>query len=191
VRIIVGISGASGVVMGYHLLSALREQPEVETHLVVTEGARRTWELECEAPLVRLSDLADVLHYNSDLAAPISSGSYQTGGMIVIPCSMKTLAGIATGYATNLLLRAADVCLKEDRKLVLVPREMPFGKLHLHNMSRAAEVGATIIPPLLTFYNNAQTLDAQIDHIIGKILSRFGLEHKRFVAWEGSIDLPE
>lgn len=184
-RIIVGISGASGVVMGYHLVRALKQHEDVEVHLVVTEGAQRTWELECEAPLVELAALADAYHSDKDLAAPISSGSFVTAGMVVIPCSMKTLAGITAGYAANLLVRAADVCLKEGRRVVLVPREMPFGKIHLRNMYDAADLGCCIIPPLLTFYNHSQTLEDQINHIIGKVMLQFGLQHDRFVAWRG------
>lgn len=185
-RIIVGISGASGVVMGYYLVSALKQHPDVEVHLVVTEGAQKTWELECDIPLVELAALADVYHSDKNLAASISSGSFVTDGMIVIPCSMKTLAAITAGYAANLLVRAVDVCLKEERRVVLVPREMPFGKIHLRNLHTAADLGCSIVPPLLTFYNNPQTMEDQINHIIGKVLRQFGLEHDRFVSWKGA-----
>lgn len=185
-RIIVGISGASGVVMGYYLVSALKQHEDCEVHLVVTEGAQKTWALECPIPLPELYALADVVHNDKNLAASISSGSFKTDGMIVIPCSMKTLAGISAGYAANLLVRAADVCLKEDRKVVLVPREMPFGKVHLRNMQTAADLGCSIVPPLLTFYNGAVTMEDQINHIVGKVLRLFGLEHDKFVAWKGA-----
>lgn len=184
-RIIVGVSGASGVIMGYYLLGALRQIPDCEIHLVVTEGAKKTWELEADIPYEELEALADVVHSDKNLAASISSGSFVTDGMIVAPCSMKTLSAIATGYAGNLLVRAADVCLKEGRKVVLVPREMPLGKVHLRNMKEAADIGCTIVPPMLTLYNMPDSLSDQINHIVGKILMQFGFHHKSFVAWEG------
>jgi 4-hydroxy-3-polyprenylbenzoate decarboxylase len=170
--------------MGQRVLQALAAHKQVETHLVVTEGARKTWELECDRPFSELVDLADVVHDDKNLAASISSGSFVTEGMIVVPCSMKTLAAITAGYAANLLVRSADVCLKENRKLVLVPREMPLGKIHLRNMKEAADLGCTLVPPMLTFYNHPQSLDEQINHVVGKILMQFGLEHRPFVAWE-------
>lgn len=185
-RIIVGISGASGVVMGHALLSALRQLPGWETHLVVTRGARVTWELETDLPFSELEGLADAVHSETNLAASISSGSFQTDGMIVIPCSMKTLAGIATGYTDNLLVRAADVCLKENRKVVLVPREMPFGKVHLRNLKEASDLGCVIIPPILTFYNGLDSTAGQVNHVIGKILMQFGVRYKNFVPWQGA-----
>lgn len=185
-RIIVGLSGASGAIMGYALLKALRQHPQVEIHLVSTKGARKTLECETELTYDDLTQLAHVVHDEQNFAASISSGSFLTDGMIVIPCSMKTLAGIVSGYSDNLLLRAADVCLKEGRKVVLVPREMPFGKVHLRNLSQAADLGCSIVPPMLTFYNNADTVEAQINHVIGKVLMQFGLHHEAFHAWEGS-----
>jgi len=185
-RIIVGVSGASGVVMGYYLLAALKQHEDVEVHLVVSAGARKTWALECDRSLDDLYALADVVHDDANLAACISSGSFKTDGMIVMPCSMKTLAGISSGYAANLLGRAVDVCLKEDRRVVLVPREMPFGKVHLRNMATAADLGCTIVPPMLTFYNGPVTLEDQINHVVGKVVRFFGLEHDKFVAWEGA-----
>ncbi len=184
-RLIVGISGASGVVLGYHMLRALKAYPECETHLVISEGARVTFGLETDLKIEDVEKMADFVHSNKNLAASISSGSFKTDGMIVIPCSMKTLSGIATGYAENLLIRAVDVCLKENRKVILVPREMPFGKLHIRNMKEASDLGCMIIPPILTFYNNPHTIEEQINHIIGKILMQFGLDHKKFIAWEG------
>lgn len=187
-RLIIGISGASGVVLGYHMLKALKSYPEVETHLVISKGARVTFGLETDMKIEDVEALADVVHSNKNLAASISSGSFKTDGMIVIPCSMKTLAGIATGYTDNLLIRAADVCLKENRKVVLVPREMPLGKIHMRNLKEVSDLGCVIIPPMLTFYNNSLTIEEQINHIIGKILMQFGLDHKKFRAWEGCED---
>lgn len=185
-RIIVGLSGASGVIMGYALLKALRLHPEVEIHLVSTSGARTTLECESAVSVAQLEALAHVVHDEHDFAASISSGSFLTDGMIVIPCSMKSLAGIVSGYADNLLLRAADVCLKEGRKVVLVPREMPLGKVHLRNLAQAADLGCAIVPPMLTFYNGADTVEKQIDHVVGKVLMQFGLRHEAFRPWEGT-----
>lgn len=184
-RLIIGISGASGVILGYHLLKVLKGYPECETHLVITDGAKRTFQLETELKLSEVEALADYVHNNENLGASISSGSFKTDGMIVIPCSMKTLSGIATGYAENLLIRAVDVCLKENRRVVVVPREMPFGKIHIRNMKEISDLGCIIVPPVLTFYNTPQTVEEQINHIIGKILMQFDLDHEKFVPWEG------
>ena len=182
-RLIIGITGASGVIMGYRLLKVLHVLPDVQTELIITEGAEVTFSLETKIRLSDVKALADVVHDNKNMAASISSGTYKTDGMIVIPCSMKTLAGIASGYAENLLLRAADVCLKENRRVVLVPRETPLSKIHLRNLKTAADAGCTIIPPMLTFYNEADTIDKQIDHILGKILQQFDIEYKNFKSW--------
>ncbi len=185
-RIIVGISGASGVEMGYSLLQALKAHPDCETHLVITGGAKTTWNQESASPLEALSRAADFAYDDADLAAVIASGSFETAGMVVLPCSMKTLSAVANGYASGLLVRAADVCLKEGRKVVLCPREMPLGKIHLKNMLQAAELGCSIIPPMLTFYNNATSVAEQVDHIVGKILMQFGLRHNAFRPWQGN-----
>ncbi len=185
-RLIVGISGASGVVMGYRLLQALKQQPDIETHLVISPGAIQTFELETDIPLETVIKTANYHHGHYNLAALISSGSYVTDGMIIMPCSMKTLSGVVHGYADNLLIRAADVCLKEGRKVVLVPREMPFSRVHLHNLQLAAEFGCAILPPMLTFYNNPDGLEGQIQHVIGKVLMQFGLDHEKFVPWQGA-----
>ena len=184
-RLIVGISGATGVCLGFELIKALKKNKDCEIHLIVTEGAKETLRYEGLGQLESLTQLADYCHDDANLAAVISSGSYRTDGMIVIPCSMKSLSGIAHGYASNLLVRAADVCLKENRKVVLVPREMPLGKVHLQNLLIASELGCAIIPPMLTFYNKPQTLEDQVHHIIGKILMQFDLHHEEFRPWEG------
>ncbi len=185
-KLIVGISGASGVIMGYQLLKCLKELHVCETHLVISDEALNNFRLETTIDSHDVIALADYHYDNRDMAAKISSGSFKTDGMIVIPCSMKTLAAIACGYDVNLLIRAADVCIKENRKVVLVPREMPLGKTHLRNMLTAAEDGCVIIPPLLTFYHKSLTVEAQIDHIIGKILMQFNLDSPKFIPWEGS-----
>ncbi len=184
-RLVVGVSGASGVIMSYYLLNALRELENIEIHLVVSESAKRNWALETKVPIEKLYETADYKYDDNNMAASISSGSFKTDGMILIPCSMKSLSGIATGYAENLIVRAADVCLKEGRKVVLVPREMPLGKIHLINLKTVSDLGGVLIPPMLTFYNGPQSLDDQINHVIGKILMQFGLGHNKFVPWSG------
>ena len=184
-RLIVGISGATGVQMGYRLLQVLADMPDVETHLIVSQGAELILERETDLPLEALRSLADVVHDNHDLAAPVSSGSYRTDGMIVVPCSMKSLSAMVNSYDDDLLVRAADVCMKEGRRVVLVPREMPLNRSHCRNLLQAAEDGYVILPPVLTFYNGCQTTDDQVDHVIGKILMQFGLDYDRFRPWEG------
>lgn len=184
-RIVVGITGASGVILGYEMVKALRNIQDCEIHLIVSEGAKITWKSECEIPLERLTDLADYIYDEKDMSAYISSGSFKTDGMIILPCSMKTLSAIAHGYADNLIVRAADVCIKEGRKLILAPREMPLSNLHIKNMLEVSNMGCVLVPPMLTFYNNPKSINDEIDHIIGKILMQFGISYERFVPWEG------
>lgn len=182
-RIVLGVSGASGVILARRLAEALREA-DVEIHLVMTEAARLTWSLECEEPIEELYALADHVWDEKNMAASIASGSFPCDAMVVCPCSMKTLAGIVTGYTDNLLLRAADVALKEERKLILVPREMPFGKVHLRNLSAASDLGCSIVVPFLTFYAHQTTLDGQMDQVIGKILRLLGIDYDGYRIWE-------
>jgi len=184
-RIVVGISGASGAALGVRLLVALKEAG-VETHLVISEGARLTLTAETGLRPAAVEALASRSYGPHDLAAAIASGSYPVDAVVIAPCSMKTVAGVAAGYAENLLLRAADVALKEGRPLVLVPRETPLSRLHLRNLKELADYGATIVPPMLTFYSGADTVEKQIDHVVGKIFSCLGLEYPRFRRWEGS-----
>ena len=184
-KIIVGISGATGAQMGYRLLQALRDVPDVETHLIISDGARVIFERECDVTAADAEALADVVYDNHDLAAAISSGSYVTDGMIVCPCSMKSLSGMVNAYDDDLLVRAADVCRKEGRRVVLVPREVPLNQAHLRNMLQAAQDGYVILPPMLTFYNGCETTMDQVDHIVGKILMQFGITYDRFRPWEG------
>lgn len=186
-RLIVGISGASGVVMGHEVLKALKSFTEIETHLVITEGAIKNFTYETSLDIKEVIAEADVVYDNQNMAASIASGSFMTDGMIIVPCSMKTVAGIVSGFATNLLLRAADVCLKEDRKVVIVPREMPLSKVHLRNIKDAADLGCKVVPPMLTFYNGADSVEKQIAHIVGKILMQFGLQYKDFQPWKGQM----
>lgn len=183
-RIVVGLSGSSGPIYGIRTLEVLN-QVGVETHLVVSDGARRTIPLETKGRWTaeKVQALATVVYDNHDLAASISSGSFPTDGMIVAPCSMKTLAAIAHSFSQDLLARAADVTLKERRKLVLVPRETPLHLGHLRNMVCATEVGAVILPPVPAFYHDPATVDDLIDQTVGKILDQFHVEHALFRRW--------
>lgn len=182
-RIIVGISGASGVIYGVRTLLHLRDMPGVETHLVLSEGALVNIPIETEHTAAEVKAMAHVVHKPDNLAATISSGSFKTEGMLVIPCSIKTLSGIANSYADNLLVRAADVCLKEKRKLALVVRETPLHKGHLELMVKAADLGAMILPPMPAFYHAPKTIDDIIDQTIGKAFDYLGLEHTLFRRW--------
>ncbi len=177
-KLIIGISGASGVIIAVELLKRLKNFSDVETHLIVTEGAALTFEHETNFDLREVKRLADKVYDVNETDASIASGSFLTDGMIIVPCSMKTVAGIASGYAENLLLRAADVCIKERRKLIIVPREIPFSRIHLKNMLELSTNGVIILPPLMTFYNVPTTIQDQIDHIVGKILNQFNLPSK-------------
>ena len=185
-RIVVGISGASGAEMGVRLLEILRGVPDVETHLVVTDGAAEAMRREAGRMAGEARALADVSYDAHDLGAAIASGTFATAGMIVAPCSMKTLAGLVTGYSDNLLLRAADVTLKEARPLVLLPRETPLSRIHLKNLLAASEAGCTIVPPMLSFYSDATTLVAQVDQVLGKALRFVGVEFDGLREWDGS-----
>lgn len=184
-RLIVGVSGASGSVYAFAALRALREQPDVESHLVVSEQARRTIELETDLTAADLEALADVVHRDGDLAAPISSGSFKTDGMLVIPCSIKSAAAIAYSLNGNLLVRAADVCLKEKRRLVLVVRETPLHVGHLRTLTQLAEIGAVILPPVPGMYARPRSVDDIVAHSVGKALDQFGIDAKLFARWSG------
>ncbi|MEU4668026.1 non-oxidative hydroxyarylic acid decarboxylases subunit B [Amycolatopsis sp. NPDC023774] len=184
-RLIVGMTGATGAPFGIRLLEVLRAMPDVETHLVLSRWARTTIHLETSLSAREVGDLADVVHSPEDQAASISSGSFRTDGMIVVPCSMKTLAGIRTGYADGLLGRAADVVLKERRKLVLVPRETPLSEIHLENMLALTRMGAVMVPPMPAFYNHPQSLDDVLDHVVARVLDQFGLTAPAARRWTG------
>lgn len=182
-RIIVGLSGASGVIYGIRTLKHLQAMADVETLLVMSEGARINIRIETDYREEDVKALADVVYQPENLAAAISSGSFKTAGMIVIPCSIKSLSGIVNSYADNLLTRAADVCLKEKRKLVLVVRETPLHKGHLELMVKAADLGAHILPPMPAFYHQPQSIDDIIDQTVGKVFDYFDLEHQLFRRW--------
>ncbi len=185
-RIIVGISGASGAPLAVMLLKALKET-ENETHLVITRGGECTIAQETEMTVREVKALADVVHDIDNVGASLASGSYRTKGMVVVPCSMKTVAGIHSGYSDNLLLRAADVILKERRKLVLVARECPLSSIHLRNMYELSQMGAVILPPVLSYYNNPESVEEAGAHIVGKILDQFNIEYRGFRRWEGGV----
>lgn len=182
-RLIVGISGASGVIYGVRLLEALKTMP-VETHLVMTRTAEVTLAHETDLKVAAVRKLADAAYRIDDLAAAISSGSFRTMGMIVAPCSMRSLGEIAHGISSNLLTRAADVILKERRRLVLVARETPLTAIHLRNMLTLSEMGAIVAPPVPAFYNRPRSLDDVVDHTVGRLLDLFGLETGKVKRWK-------
>ena len=182
-RIVVGVTGASGSAYAFAALRALRAQPDVEVHLVLSDQARRTIELETDKTAGQLEALAHVVYRDDDLAASVSSGSYITDGMLVIPCSMKSASAIAYSFNSNLLVRAADVCLKERRRLVLVVRETPLHLGHLRTLTQLAEIGAVILPPIPAMYAKPQSVDDIIAHTVGKALDQFGLKNDLFARW--------
>lgn len=174
-RLIVGISGASGAQYGIRLLQVLQPLAQIETHLIISQAARRTIALETDFTLREVTELADVYHDVRDIAASLSSGSFRTTGMVILPCSVKTLSGIVHSYADDLLVRAADVVLKERRTLVLGVRETPLHLGHLRLMTQAAELGAVIMPPVPAFYHRPQTLDDIIDQTVNRVLDQFAI----------------
>jgi len=181
-RLVVGISGASGMIYGVRLLEVLRELP-VETHLVMTRTAEVTLAYETRTKVAEVQALAHTCHAIADMAAAISSGSFQTMGMVIAPCSVRSMAEIASGVTTSLLTRAADVTLKERRRLVLMVRESPLHLGHLRNMASLAEMGAVIAPPMPAFYSRPKTLDDIINHSLGRVLDLFGLDTGRLKRW--------
>jgi 2,5-furandicarboxylate decarboxylase 2 len=185
-RIVVGISGASGALIGVRLLAALRRLGTHETHLVVSASGAVTAAQELGMARGDLDRLADVVYNVRDIGAAVASGSFITAGMVVAPCSMKTLAAVANGFADNLLTRAADVMLKERRKLVLVARETPLNLAHLRNMTLATEMGAIVMPPVPAFYAHPKTIEDVVDHTVGRILDLFDIEHGEIAQrWSG------
>ena len=184
-RIVVGMTGATGAPIGVRLLEVLHDRDDVEVHLVMSRWARTTLELETNYTVREVAKLADVVHGAGDQAATISSGSFLTGGMVIVPCSMKTLAGIRTGFADGLIARAADVCRKERRKLVLVPRETPLSDVHLENMLALSRMGAVLVPPMPAFYNHPASVDDIVDHIVVRVLDQFGLRAPAARRWSG------
>ncbi|HCR1006271.1 TPA: UbiX family flavin prenyltransferase [Enterobacter roggenkampii] len=187
-RLIVGLSGASGAIYGVRLLQVLRNVADVETHLVMSQAARQTLSLETDLTLRDVQALADVVHDARDIAASISSGSFKTAGMVILPCSIKTLSGIVNSYTDTLVTRAADVVLKERRPLVLCVRETPLHLGHLRLMTQAAELGAVIMPPVPAFYHCPQTLDDVINQTVNRVLDQFDIDlpEDLFTRWQGA-----
>jgi len=184
-RLIVGISGASGAIYGVRALQLLRDA-DIETHLVVSKAAEMTLAYETDLKLKDLRALASVVHATADVGASISSGSFQTMGMLVVPCSVKTMSEIASGVTGTLLARAADVVLKDRRRLVLAVRETPLHAGHLRNMALLADIGAVIAPIVPAFYNRPQTIDDIVDHTVGRLLDLFGIETGAVRRWQGA-----
>ncbi|MCT9844508.1 UbiX family flavin prenyltransferase [Leclercia tamurae] len=186
-RLIVGLSGASGAIYGVRLLQVLRDVADVETHLVMSQAARQTLSLETDYSLRDVQALADMVHDARDIAASISSGSFKTAGMVILPCSIKTLSGIVNSYTDTLVTRAADVVLKERRPLVLCVRETPLHLGHLRLMTQAAELGAVIMPPVPAFYHRPQSLDDVINQTVNRVIDQFDIElpDDLFARWQG------
>jgi flavin prenyltransferase len=183
-KIILGISGASGVIYGIETLRALKNA-NVETHLIISEAGMLNIRIETDHDTDEVLNMADYVHDNQNLAASISSGSFIVDGMIVAPCTIKTLSGIANSYCNNLLVRAADVRLKENQKLLLMVRETPLHKGHLQLMLKAADFGATILPPVPAFYHQPKTISDLINQTIGKMMDYFQIKHQLFERWQG------
>src|ERR1035437_5327388 len=188
-RLIIGLTGATGAILGIRLLEALKGC-EVESHLVISKWAQRTIEHETPYTVKQVCAQATVYYNSTNMAAEISSGSFITEGMVVIPCSMRTLGSIAHGYGENLVHRAADVILKERRRLVLVARESPLSELYLENMLKLARMGGTIIPPMPAFYNHPKSINNIVDHIVARVLDQFGISAPFAKRWDGHMNTP-
>lgn len=192
-KFIIGISGASGIIYGIRLLQVLQDVPEVETHLVMSTAAGTTMRLETDFKPEAVAELADVTYRFKDIAAAISSGSFKTDGMVIAPCSMKTLAGIAHSFSDNLLLRAADVVLKDRRRLIIVPRETPLHLGHLRLMTQVTELGAIVAPPMPAFYHRPQTIDDIVNQTVNRVLDlmEITLPEDLFQRWQGGTAVNE
>lgn len=184
-RLIVGISGASGTQLACRFVEQLKAYTDLEVHVIATDSARLTASYEAPEEFAAMLERADCVHDAAAIGAAVASGTFRTRGMAVVPCSMKTAAGIATGYSDNLLLRAADVTLKEQRPLVLAVRETPMSALHLRNLSTLASLpGVSLVPPMMTYYHHPKTIEDMEDQIIGKLFDHFGLDYPRLSRWE-------
>jgi len=182
-RLVVGLSGASGVILGIRFLEILSQYEELETHLVISDAAKRTLGYETDWKIEDVEALAAQVHDFNNVGSSIASGSFKTKGMVIIPCSVKTLSAIAYSFDTNLMIRAADVVLKERRRLVLVVREMPLHKGHLEAMMRVHDLGGVILPPMLTFYQRPKNLDEMINYVVGKALDALDIPHNLYKKW--------
>ena len=186
-RLIIGMSGASGVIYGIRLLEVLSRVEQVETHLVLSDSAKLNIAIETDRSAKEIQVLADEVYSNRDIAARLASGSFKTDGMIVAPCAIKTLSAIANSYTDSLLVRAADVVLKERRRLVLVPRETPLHTGHCELLLKASQMGAILAPPMPAHYINPQTVDDLVDHHVGRILDLFDLDPGLVQRWQGPV----
>ncbi len=184
-RLVVAITGATGAVYGVRLLQQLSATPGIETHLVVSDAAVLTLHQETGLQRRDVEALAHVVHKNRDIGASIASGSFQSDGMVIAPCSMKTLASVALGMSDNLIARAADVMLKERRRLVLMVRETPFNLAHLRNMTSVTEMGGIVFPPLPSFYHKPASIEEMVDHTVGRVIDLFGIAHALAPRWAG------
>jgi len=184
-RLIIAITGATGAVYGVRLLQVLRDLPGIETHLMISDAGVLNLHQELDLGRKDVEALAHVVHNVRDIGASIASGSFQSDGMVIAPCSMKTLAGIAHGLSDNLITRAADVVLKERRRLVLMVRETPFNLAHLRNMTAVTEMGGIIFPPLPGFYQRPKTIEEMVDHTVGRVLDLFSIPHALTPRWNG------
>src|SRR5262250_1694420 len=185
-RLIVGMTGSTGAIFGVRFLEALKHA-DVESHLIISKWAQRTIEHETNYAVEQARALASVVHSPGDMGATISSGSFLTDGMVVIPCSVRTLGGIANGYGEHLVHRAADVVLKERRRLVLLVRETPLSEVHLENMLKLARMGVSIVPPMPAFYNHPQTVDDIVNHIVARVLDQFDIPAPFAKRWDGHM----
>jgi len=183
VRLVVAITGASGVIYGKRLLEVLHKK-NVETHLIISEAAKKVIEHELEVDEKDIKALANYAYETDDWGSPVVSGSFKTDGMVIVPCSMKTLAGVVHGYSDNVILRAADVTLKEKRRLVLVPRETPLNAIHLRNMLRLAEQGVSIVPAMPAYYHKPKGIEDLVEFVVGKVLDILGIEHTLYKRWQ-------
>src|SRR4051812_34560880 len=185
-RLIIGMTGSTGAIFGVRMLEALKDSG-IESHLIISKWAQRTLEHETRYSVEQVRELATVVHSQGDMGASISSGSFLTEGMVVIPCSMRTLAGIANGYGEHLVHRAADVILKERRRLVPVARETPLSEVHIENMLKLSRMGVVMLPPMPAFYNHPQSVDDIVNHIVARVLDQFGIEAPFAKRWDGHM----
>ncbi len=190
-RLVVAITGATGAVYGVRLLQQLGATPGIETHLILSDAATLTLHQETGLQRREVEAMAHVVHRNRDIGASIASGSFQSEGMVIAPCSMKTLAAVAHGLSDNLIARAADVVLKERRRLVMMVRETPFNLAHLRNMTQVTEMGAIVFPPLPSFYSKPASIEEMVDHTVGRVIDLFGVEHGLTPRWAGMKATPE
>ena len=188
-KIIIGITGSTGSILGIRLLETLAGT-DVETHLIISKWGHQTLEHETSYTYDEVTAMANVHYSPGDMGAAVSSGSFQTGGMVIIPCSMASLASISSGQGTHLIHRAADVIIKEQRKLVLVARETPLNQIHLENMLKLARMGVCIAPPMMAFYNHPEKIGSMVDHIVMRVLDQFDINVETMPRWEGKMKQP-